>query len=131
MKWGKKKQAVQEQADRSGQEGIPADRNRPEWTREDLVRKLEALGEITTPERNRITCALIGHSRIVTYCFGYVSCARCGDQIGDTLGGMASLEHSVVVGHACDICRANYEKLSWQDKLFVANPFEGQEGAKE
>ena len=60
--------------------------------------------------RNRITCALIGHSRIVTYCFGYVS-ARCGDQIGDTLGGMTSLENSVVVGHACDICRANYEKL--------------------
>ena len=131
MKWGKKKQAVQEQADRIGQEGTPADRNRPEWTREDMIRKLEALGEITAPERNRITCALIGHSRIVTYCFGYVSCARCGDQIGDTLGGMTDLGENVVVGHACDICRANYEKLSWQDKLFVANPFEGQEGAQE
>lgn len=120
MKWGKKEQVVQAQEDTAGQEG----------TRDDLVRKLAALGEITEPERNRITCALIGHSRIVTYCFGYVSCARCGDQIGDTLGGMTDLENSVVVGHACDICRANYEKLGWQDKLFVANPFEGQEGAQ-
>lgn len=131
MKWGKKKQAVQAQEDTVEQKGTQADRSRPEWTREDLVRKLEGLGEITAPERNRITCALIGHSRIVTYCFGYISCARCGDQIGDTLGGMTSLENSVVVGHACDICQANYEKLSWQDKLFVANPFEGQEGAQE
>ncbi len=131
MKWGKKKQAVQEQADRSGQEGTPADRIGRELTQDELEGKLAALGEITEPERNRITCALIGHSRIVTYCFGYVSCARCGDQIGDTLGGMTSLEHSVVVGHACDICRANYQKLDWQDKLFVANPFEGQEGAQE
>lgn len=131
MKWGKKKQVVQAQEDTVRQEGTQADRNRPEWTREDMVRKLEALGEITAPERNRITCALIGHSRIVTYCFGYVSCARCGDQIGDTLGGMTNLENSVVVGHACDICRANYEKLGWQDKLFVPNPFEGQEGEQE
>lgn len=131
MKWGKKTQAVQEQADRSGQEGMPADKSRPEWTRDDLVRKLAALGEITEPERNRITCALIGHSRIVTYWFGYVSCARCGDQIGDTLGGMTNIDNSVIVGHACDVCRANYEKFGWQDKLFVANPFEGQEGASE
>lgn len=128
MKWGKKKQTVRTQEDTVSQDGTSAVRNRPEWTREDLVRKLGALGEITEPERNRIACALIGHSRIVTYCFGYVSCARCGDQIGDTLGGMTDLGENVVVGHACDICRANYEKLSWQDKLFVANPFEGQKG---
>ena len=123
MRWGAKKQATPEWPENMGSVMTAEE--------EDLRRKLEALGEIGIPQRNRITCILIGHSRIVTMNYGHVSCARCGDQIGDTLGGMTSLENSVVVGHACDICRANYEKLDWQDKLFVANPFEGQEGAQE
>ena len=93
-------------------------------TQEELQTKLDALGELTYLERNRVTCVLIGHSRVVSMCFGYVECERCCDQIGDTLGGMADLSECVVIGHACDVCRENWEKLTWKDKLFVGNPFE-------
>jgi hypothetical protein len=70
-----------------------------------------------------IFCVLFGHSKIVTYCFGYISCARCGDQIGDTLAGVYSLKNDVVVGHKCKECKENYKKLGWKDKLFTPNPF--------
>ena len=116
MKWGKKKQMPFVQP-----ETIEDAR-----TQNDLEMKLAALGELAVPERNRVTCALIGHSRIVTMCLGYVSCARCGDQIGDTIGGTTDLGENVVAGHNCDTCRENYTKLTWADKLFVADPFEGQ-----
>lgn len=70
-----------------------------------------------------IFCVLFGHSDIVTTSFGYVHCARCGSQIGDTLGGASSLENNVIVGHDCGKCRDNYKLLSWKDKIFCANPF--------
>lgn len=88
-----------------------------------LMTKLKALGEITTEQRNSIVCRLIGHSKIVTLCFGYVNCARCEDQIGDTLGGSTELKENVVVGHDCPTCRENFSKLGWKDKLYAKNAF--------
>jgi DNA-directed RNA polymerase subunit RPC12/RpoP len=70
-----------------------------------------------------IICIFIGHSKIVTNCFGYISCARCGAQIGDALGGVWNGENAVIVGHNCDICQNNYKKLSWKDKILCPNPF--------
>ena len=71
-------------------------------------------------------CVWFGHSKIVTMCFGYVYCARCGDQIGDRLGGADNGERQVIVDHNCDKCQSNYKKLTWRDKLFAPNPLKGE-----
>lgn len=69
-------------------------------------------------------CALVGHSRIQTHCFGYYNCARCGQQVGDTLAGSYSgAEKAVVVGHNCDTCRENAKALTWRDTLLAPDPF--------
>lgn len=98
-----------------------------DYSKKDLLAKIKALGDITKEQRNEIVCSLIGHSRIVTYCFGYVNCARCDAQTGDTLMGLRSLEENVVVGHDCEVCRANYKKMSWRDRLYTKNPFPKEE----
>lgn len=95
---------------------------RPE-TRASLHAKLKALDPADGGARNAIVCALIGHSSIVTYCFGYVSCSRCEAQLGDTLAGAYSLKDSVIVGHDCARCQTNYSKLGWRDKLYARAPF--------
>lgn len=74
------------------------------------------------PKRSMV-CALVGHSRIVTLCFGYVSCGRCDAQIGDTLGGSYSLVRDVIVGHDCPTCRRNAKKLTWRDTLLASDAF--------
>lgn len=68
-------------------------------------------------QRKATICALIGHSNIVTTCFGYVGCGRCKAQIGDTLAGCYSNEKAVIVGHDCKVCRKNFKRLTWQDLL--------------
>ena len=73
-----------------------------------------------------VVCALVGHSSIVTTCFGYVYCARCGAQTGDSLGGASTTKDNVVVGHNCETCRANFEKLDWRSKFMCDDPFEVQ-----
>jgi hypothetical protein len=94
-------------------------------TEAELMEKIKAIGLPEGDERIKgIVCQLIGHSRIVTRCFGYVHCARCENQIGDSLGGYWNGENAVVVGHNCETCRTNYEKMGWQDKLFCPDPFE-------
>ena len=93
-------------------------------TEAELLNKIAALGDITEDQRNAIVCSLIGHSKIQTFCFGYYSCARCGTQLGDSLGSSyPSASEVVIVGHNCPTCRANYEKLGWKDKLFCPDPF--------
>lgn len=96
-------------------------------TKKELLAKLAALGKISDEQRNTVTCALIGHSRIQTQCFGYYNCARCGEQLGDTLAGCyPAANEAVVVGHACPTCRANYAQLDWRHKLFTPDPFLSQ-----
>ena len=100
--------------------------------REEYDAKMAALEPMGEGQREAVTCALLGHSKIVTGCFGYVYCARCGEQIGDALGGcFYGTEDAVIVGHNCPTCRANYEKLGWEDKILCPDPFEikgGEEG---
>jgi hypothetical protein len=88
-------------------------------TKKDLVNKLKGLGDITEEQKRAVTCALIGHSNIMTLCFGYHSCARCGEQVGDSLAGAYSNEKAVYVEHNCDICRTNYDCLKWSDKYLA------------
>ena len=40
--------------------------------------KVETLALSDDSTRRKVICALVGHSRIVTGCFGYISCARPG-----------------------------------------------------
>lgn len=93
-------------------------------TEQELLGRLEALGPLSDEQRNQIVCALIGHSLIQSYCFGYFNCARCGEQVGDSLVGIyPNAEKTVIVGHDCALCRENYDKLGWEHKIFTPDPF--------
>ena len=89
----------------------------------ELNEKLAALGDMDDKTRNDIVCSLLGHSLIQESCFGYFTCSRCGAQLGDSLGGYYDATKVVIVGHDCDTCRSNYEKLDWKHKVFTPNPF--------
>ena len=93
-----------------------------------ILKKLKALEPQSDEQRNQIICALIGHSNIITGCFGYIYCARCGAQTGDSLGSVYRNDNAVLAGHNCDTCKANFEKLTWEDKLYVRNPFFDDDG---
>ena len=92
-------------------------------TKKELLKKLEALGTLDDDTKKNVVCALIGHSSIVTMFFGYVYCGRCGDQIGDSLGGSFNSEHHVFVGHNCKTCISNYGAMNWKDKYLCPDPF--------
>lgn len=80
--------------------------------------------KLSDGQKKQIHCVKHGHSHIVTTCFGYVHCARCDDQIGDTLGSTMNLDDYVVVGHVgkklngCH-CTDNYRNLPSRDKKLV------------
>lgn len=90
---------------------------------DDLKKKLAALGEMDADQTASVACSLIGHSRIITTFFGYVYCARCSDQIGDSLGGVFDGSKSVIVGHDCKTCRENAKTLTWKDTFLAPDPF--------
>lgn len=93
-------------------------------TEQELQAKLEILGPLSDEQRNTIVCSLIGHSLIQTFCFGYYNCARCGEEMGDSLiGSYLNAQNTVIVGHDCDLCRENYGKLGWEHKIFTPDPF--------
>lgn len=92
-------------------------------TKKETMDRIKNLGKISKTQRNEVICSLIGHSHIIDGCMGYVYCGRCGAQIGDRLGGMFDLKNYVIIGHNCKECRKNYKKLTWRDKLYVADPF--------
>ena len=64
-------------------------------------------------------CLFIGHSNIIEGDFGWMHCARCGWYLGDSLGGAYSNDKCVIVGHSCKICKKNWKKLTWKDKLLA------------
>jgi len=93
-------------------------------TKKELLKILKSIPVKDKDQRNRLVCSLIGHSRISTTCFGYRNCARCGDQLGDSLvsvdfGG----EKAVIVGHNCSTCKKNYKECTWKDKIYCPDPF--------
>ena len=92
-------------------------------TREEYEAQIASLEPLTEEQRKNITCALLGHSHITTGFFGYVYCARCGEQIGDALAGSYYDPLEVRVGHNCPTCRTNYGKLGWEDKILTPDSF--------
>lgn len=96
-------------------------------SKEDLLEKLDLLGITDEEQKKKLTCSLIGHSKIQTTFFGYYYCARCEEQVGDSLGSIyPDVANVVIVGHKCPTCEANYKKLTWKDKIFCPDPFEDQ-----
>ena len=71
-------------------------------------------------QRKEIYCVMHGHSKIVSACFGYISCERCGSQIGDALGSVFDTTEHVIVGHNCAKCRENFKKLKKGDKVHIS-----------
>ena len=96
-------------------------------TKKDLLENLRHLKFDNARQRNSVVCSLIGHSKIVTTFFGYVNCARCGAQLGDTLAGCYPMKDKVIVGHNCDACQRNYAQMGWKDKLYSPDPFKEEE----
>lgn len=93
-------------------------------TKKELLARLKALGPVDAQTRNAVVCAMVGHSKIQTACFGYYTCGRCGAQVGDSLGGVyPGAESAVVIGHNCDKCRQNFKACTWKDLVFAPNPF--------
>jgi hypothetical protein len=79
-----------------------------------------------TPKDKRaaVVCSLTRHSRIVTACFGYIYCGRCGQQIADKLLSMYSAAPECVqIGHNCNVCRTNFKKMTWEDTYLTPDPF--------
>ena len=89
----------------------------------ELFERLELLGIEDEQTKKKITCALLGHSKIQEFFLWQYSCSRCGEVVGDSLVGIYDAKDVVVVGHDCEICRSNYEKLTWKDKIFCPDPF--------
>ena len=80
-----------------------------------------------------IYCAKHGHSRLRDYCFGYHYCARCGDQLGDSLAGVYSDDSAVYIYHMylytkgksqC-ACPENAKLLTWRDFKLVQEYMSG------
>jgi len=72
-------------------------------------------------EARKVACALLGHSRVQHIFFGYWSCARCGEQVGDSLGSSyGAAGQAVAVDHHCDVCRANAKTLTDTDLFLLA-----------
>ncbi len=93
-------------------------------TQKELKGKIKALGKIDLETKKSIICSLIGHSKISTTCMGYRYCARCGEQLGDSLGSIDfGIKDAVIVGHNCPICKKNFKKCNWKDKLYCVDPF--------
>lgn len=93
-------------------------------TKKELLAKLKILAPESDEQRNNIVCAMLGHSRIQTHCWGYYHCARCGDKLGDSLMSVYNnAETAVIVGHNCDTCRTNFKSCTWRDKIFCPDPF--------
>lgn len=95
---------------------MPATKDGTRPTRAMVKQRIKGL---PTEQAKAVVCALVGHSRIQTTCFGYFYCARCDAQVGDTLGSVYDASRVVIVGHDCKTCRENATSLSWTDTLLV------------
>lgn len=75
--------------------------------------------KLTQEQKARIYCVKNGHANYVFKCWGYVHCGRCGEQIGDQLGGVFDTRDLLVVGcktKGCKVCPKVKKTLSKMDK---------------
>jgi hypothetical protein len=88
--------------------------------KKEVIERIKGLDEET---QRSMVCAMVGHSNIVSTCFGQVVCLRCGSEVGDTLMGTFNMKDKVIDQHDCSTCRGNYKKMNWTDKFMTPNPF--------
>lgn len=79
------------------------------------------MGPMTQTQQAQIHCVKNNHARYVSTFFGYVHCGRCGEQIGDTLGGTYPMDKCAIVGcpkppSKCKHCGPIFRSLSKMDK---------------
>ena len=71
-----------------------------------------------------VVCALVGHSKVGDFCFGYRTCGRCGETVGDSLASVdPGAETAVLFEHNCDTCRENVLGLTWVDTLLLPQKY--------
>lgn len=91
----------------------------------DVLRRVRGL---SAEQQKAMVCALVGHSKIRDFCFGYHHCARCGALLGDSLGGAYQDDTAVYPTHlgqkikGCH-CAQNAKALTWRDTLYAPDPF--------
>lgn len=68
-------------------------------------------------------CNIYGHPRIVSSSFGYIHCARCEEQIADSLGGYFNPDGYVLMNHDCNKCKKAYAALEDHELFMSPNPF--------
>ena len=83
----------------------------------------QRIAGLPASSQGAVVCALVGHSRIQEYCFGYFTCARCDAQVGDALASVYDGSKVVVIGHDCDVCQENAKTLTWKDTFKAPKPF--------
>jgi hypothetical protein len=95
-----------------------------QFTKAEVKERISGLPEAIA---KAIVCAMVGHSRIQTACFGYYNCGRCFEQVGDTLGSSyPGAKLAVVIGHDCETCRENAKTLTWRDTFMAPDPFKAE-----
>jgi ribosomal protein L37AE/L43A len=94
-----------------------------EFTQQEVDSRIQGLDPDAA---KRVVCALIGHSNIQSQWIGYWYCGRCGDQVGDSLGGAYSSAEIVLIGHNCATCQKNFSKLTWKDTFLAPAPFKAE-----
>lgn len=98
-------------------------RAKTKLSEEKILTKAEVLARTKGLPKDRarsVVCALLGHSRVQSTCFGYYNCCRCDAQIGDSLASIyPEAAQAVVLDHNCTTCRKNAKMLTWRDLLLL------------
>ena len=91
-----------------------------ELTLEEVKSRIAGLDEEV---QQKMVCAMVGHSRLLTQFFGYHYCARCNAQVGDSLGGsFRDPDNKIglaIINCACKKCSASYAAFTWKDLFMV------------
>lgn len=75
--------------------------------------------QLTKEQQAQIYCVKHGHADYIWNFFGYVHCGRCGQQIGDRLGGYFDTTNKMFLNHDCKTCNKIKKQLSKIDKEIV------------
>ena len=77
--------------------------------------------KLTNEHKARIYCAKYRHAKFFHQFWGYVHCGRCGEQIGDKLGGVfygaSEMASPQCKDSPCEHCDPIIKKLSKKDKI--------------
>jgi hypothetical protein len=91
---------------------------------DELIQAEKIRAEIKELEiKGKKLCKKNGHSKIFYSFWGYIHCARCGEQIGDKLGGVFFGADKMIgvecQDNPCEICDPLIKKLNPFDKKML------------